>query len=155
MRDLINIVESQRSRLLYHWTTDKRAIGILTTNVIKQSRWRHFIESERSFFKGTSWSLDMNRWSTSDTSQTSIVIDSANLPNRGFSINGQRVYLQTMGMIKDNFDPTAYQFESEVPDEEFIVGQIPNFNNYVVRVITNSDTVLELCQSLNIPVVDK
>ena len=55
-------------------------------------------------------------------------------------INGNRTYLLTMGMDSTRcYDPNAYKFESEEPDEVFVEGTIDLSNALIdVHVIDSA-----------------
>jgi septum formation topological specificity factor MinE len=115
--------------------TEKQLKKIIDNDLIKKSRWKHFIQEKNEFYHGSSWSYDSNRWKI--LHESCLIIHDDNL--KGFHINGNRTYLQTQGMINNNFDPDAYMFEDTKPDEYFIPGNINNIKNRIVAIISRND----------------
>lgn len=111
--------------IIYHWTTVKQALKALQSNKLAKRRWGHFIPEVDSIVKGTSWSAEHSKWQCDHP--VCFMMDTDKLNNDHYHINGNKTYLRTQGMINPVFDPDAWKYESDTPDECFVVGDILNF----------------------------
>lgn len=118
--------------LLYHWTTTPKAITALRSNRLQVRRWAHYLETQEKMVKGTSWSLDPWQWSRDNP--ICLVVARTRLSNPIHSINGNRVFLQTKGMINPLYDPRAYELEPTEPDEEFVEGTVKPLSAVLVEI---------------------
>lgn len=109
---------------LYHWTSQLNLDKLMKTNILKKRRWKHYIEDKKEFLSGTSWGLCKDRWKSDH--EVCIEVDSDDILNERYFINGNKVYLRTQGLLVPNFDPNAWLYESTDVDECFIVGDIKN-----------------------------
>ena len=143
------LLETTTTDLLYHWTTVSKAITAINRDSLQSRKWKHYIESEDKMFQGSSWCDDQYRWQSDNV--VCFVIDRKMLKNQVYAINGNRVYLQTRGILNPSlYDPNAYKYEDTHTTEHFVVGSINNLRSIIVKIITNDDTVIELAQSHNI-----
>lgn len=120
--------------LLYKWMTEKQLKKIIDNDMVRKSRWRHFIQEDNCFHGGSSWSYNPMRWKYSST--CCLIIHDDGL--KGFHINGNRTYLQTQGMINNLYDEKAYLLEEEKPDEYFIPGSIKDVKNKIRAIVSNN-----------------
>lgn len=124
--------------MIYHWTSKEKAATAVTTGRLQARRWNHFLEAEQRYAKGSSWSLNPTQWQREN--EVCLVLDETKITNQMHHINGNRTYLLTMGMDSTRcYDPNAYKFESEEPDEVFVEGTIDLSNALIdVRVIDSA-----------------
>lgn len=116
--------------IIYHWTTVKQALKALQTNKLAQRRWGHFIPEIGAIVKGTSWSGEHSKWQCDH--QVCFMLDASKISNEKYHINGHQIYLRTQGMVNKDFAPDAWKYESDVPDECFVVGDIVSFKNGLI-----------------------
>ena len=136
-KQFINEQSEQQSNTIYHFVDEKKLLNILIKNELKP-RWKHYIESEDRIVIGTSftWDLKHNTISNMDY-PIKLIFDRSKLQNdyNSFLINSNRVHLQTMAQLKPNlYDPTAYKYEDETPNELFVEGTIKPLNDYIIDI---------------------
>src|ERR1035437_1896758 len=125
-------IVNKTSSLVYHWTTLPKAMTALRTNKLQARRWQHYLEHEQRMARGTSWASDQFQWARENP--VCFVSDLSKISNRVHSINGNRTFWLTKGMIDKNSDPDAYKHESTEPDEEFIEGTIQPLSDALVEI---------------------
>lgn len=128
--------------IIYHWTTVKQALKALQSNKLAKRRWGHFIPEMDAIVKGTSWSAEPSKWQC--THQVCFMMDTSKISNEHFHINGNKTYLRTQGMINPVFDSEAWKYESDIPDECFVVGDIVSFKNSLRGISFASDVELSV-----------
>lgn len=119
--------------LLYHWTSLKQAITALKSDRLKAGRWAHYLETQDRMVRGSSWSFEKWRWSGENP--ICFVAKMSLLRNPVHHINGNRVFLQTKGLLEPVYDPNAYKLEATDPDEAFVEGTVSLFSSVLARVL--------------------
>ena len=132
------------SQFLYHWTTSAKGLAALKNNRLQARRWAHYLENENLMVKGSSWSLDQWQWSRDNP--ICLVVDRAKLSNTIHSINGNRTYWQTKGMVDPLYDPDAYKEIPTDPDEEFIEGTVKPLSAVLTGVLVRNLPEITLTQ---------
>lgn len=127
---------------LYHWTSVAVACRAIQRDALASRTWQHYIEGAGRFVRGTSWSRDPLQWKSDR--QVCLVIDDSGIGNPIHHINGNRVYLQTQGMINPVADPECYKFEPTEPDEVFIEGRIHSLTSVLLEVRVTNQALAEL-----------
>lgn len=137
IREFLNEQKESNSKMIYHFVDEKKLVNILSKNELKP-RWKHYIESEDRIVVGTSFTWDLKHNTLSNMEYPiKLIFDRSKLEQdyNSFLINSNRVHLQTMAQLKPNlYDPTAYQYEDETPNELFIEGTIKPLSNYVMDI---------------------
>lgn len=128
--------------IIYHWTTVKQALKALQSNKLVKRRWGHFIPEVGSIVKGTSWSVEHSKWQCDH--KVCFMLDASKISNEKYHINGNQVYLRTQGIINKDFDPDAWKYESDIPDECFVVGDITSFKNSLIGMSFANDVPLAI-----------
>jgi hypothetical protein len=118
---------------LYHWTSLSKAMTALKSDRLKARRWAHYLQVQDRMVKGSSWSFEKWRWS--GESPICFVAQRSLLRNPIHHINGNRVFLQTKGILDLVYDPNAYKFESTDPDEAFVEGAVSPFSSVLASVL--------------------
>lgn len=147
------------STKIYRWVSDNKLKNYIFHKVIPAS-WKHYIESEGTMIKGSSWSPLLYRWSLDLA--FCIEIDLSEVPNKYYEINGHRTYLQTKAKTdnKGIFDPNAYKLEDTKVDEIFIEGDIkfisPPITKILIRkhkisTVTDENVLLSHIKKMKIP----
>jgi hypothetical protein len=129
---IAEIINEEADPRIYHWTTASKAITALKTNRLQARRWQHYLEQEQRMTRGTSWATNPVQWARGNP--VCFVADSLRIPNRIYSINGNRTFLLTKGMIDPLYDPNAYKFEPTEPDEEFVEGAIQSLSSVLIEI---------------------
>ena len=136
IREFLN-EQNENSNVIYHFVDEKKLANIISKNELKP-RWKHYIESEDRIVIGTSFTWDLKHNTVSNMEYPIKLIFDRNKLERdynSFLINSNRVYLQTMAQLKPNlYDPTAYQYEDETPNELFVEGIIKPLNDYLIDI---------------------
>ena len=124
------------ANVVYHFLDNVKLKTALLKNSLSPQRWKHYIESENAFFSGISLALPLSDKLSATLDRDAVLILDRTKINKlkTFLINSNRVYLQTKGLVDHNYDPTAYKFESETPDELFVVDKLQPLNDYVVDI---------------------
>lgn len=137
IREFLNEQKESNSKMIYHFVDEKKLVNILSKNELKP-RWKHFIENEDRIVVGTSFTWDLNHNTVSNMEYPiKLIFDRSKLEQdyNSFLINSNRVHLQTMAQLKPNlYDPTAYQYEDETPNELYVEGTIKPLSNYVMDI---------------------
>jgi hypothetical protein len=125
------------TKTIFHCVNEKKLVAILKKNEIKP-RWKHFIEAENRLVTGTcfTWELDHSTLVNMEY-PVKLIFDKEKLEKDYpyFLINSLRIHLQTMAITKpDLYDPTAYTFEDETPDEMFVEGIIKPLSDYLLAI---------------------
>ena len=136
MTPIVKSTHGDDHLMIYHWTTVSKAITAMKADRLQCRRWAHYIENQGKMVKGSSWS--MNEWQWSRENPVCFVANRASFHNNIHSINGNRTYWQTKGMIDSLYDPNAYKLESSVPDEEFVEGTVRPLSGVLVRVLVRN-----------------
>lgn len=122
---------------IYHFVDEKKLINVLNKNEMKP-KWRHYIESEDRLVTGTSFTWDLNHETLYHMEYPiKMIFDYKQLEQdyNTFLINSQRVYLQTMAYLNPKlYDPNAYKFEDETPNELFVEGTIKPLDKYLIDI---------------------
>jgi hypothetical protein len=124
-------------KTIFHCVNEKKLVAILKKNEIKP-RWKHFIEAEKRLVTGTCFTWDLNHSTLVNVEYpVKLIFDKEKLENDYpyFLINSLRIHLQTMAITKpDIYDPKAYTFEDETPDEIFVEGIIKPLSDYLLDI---------------------
>jgi len=125
------------NNIIYHFVDEKKLINILSKNELKP-RWKHYIENIDRMVIGTSLTWDLNHNTVKNMEYPiRLIFDRHKLEQdyNSFLINSNRVHLQTMAQLKPNlYDPTAYQYEDETPNELFVEGLIKPLDKYIIDI---------------------
>ena len=125
------------AKTISHFVNEKKLNEILSKNEMKP-KWKHYIESEKRIVVGSSFALSAKNLTVESVGYPiRLEFDSEKLIKnyKTFYLNGNRTYLQTMGILKPEvYDTTAYTFESTVPDELFVEGNISPLSDYLISI---------------------
>ena len=123
-------------KYLYKWVTMPQFQKYLDAGKLPVKRgYAHYIEQQDDLVKGNSFTDEQHIGSWEGNAL--IRIDTTTLNNQIFPVAGNRTYLRTMGMTKKDFDPDAWEFESEEIDEYWIAGPV---NLSSAEVVKNATT---------------
>jgi hypothetical protein len=132
MKILLSMSQSTPTHL-YKWVNSVEWQKYLRENKLPAKRWKRFVEPLGKIVTGNSFTdkSHINRWKLPEYDLL-VTLKTSGLPNRIWPQNGNRSHLQTLGMLKPNFDPKAYMHESEEVDEFFVEGPILNLRSNLV-----------------------
>lgn len=118
--------------VVFHYCTEGKLRSILKLDKIVP-RWQHYIESENTLVKGTSATW-LNDHISTKYQPIKLSLDTEKIHNDYYLINSNRTYLQTKALLDKRYDPEAYKYESEDPNEMFIVDVIQPLHDCLLDI---------------------
>lgn len=120
---IIEVTKSSVPKYLYKWVNGKQFQKYLDAKKLPVKRnYAHYIDSVGKLVPGNSFTDEEHiaRW----TGDTLIRIDATKISNKIYPIPGHKTFLKTKGMTDNNYDPNAWEFESNEIDEYWIAGTL-------------------------------